>query len=228
MEGTVIHYDEATMKGIVRNSSGDRFEFNRDDWKSTGVPRPGATVDFLAEDKLASEIYVLKASNPSANVADKLSNFQQSDVGQGITALFGNGMHNRLGFLASLAVLLSLFFPIIQIPFVGSVAFISTGIGKLLFMMLAVLAIFFYGGATKLYTKILASAVLVLLFFQYYDLFSGLNQANNAFGAFAGTGVNSPNFFSIVTWGAYVNIAACVALFLAAYIKDYSSNEEAI
>jgi hypothetical protein len=100
--------------------------------------------------------------------------------------------------------------------------------GKMIFILLVVLATLFYGGATKLYTRSLASITLGILFFQYYDLFSGLNQANDVFSIFGGRIRNSPNFFRLVQWGALVNIAACVTLFIAAFKKEYLQNEKTI
>jgi hypothetical protein len=228
MEGIVLHFDESTNKGVVRSENGDRFDFTDSDWKSNGAPRTGAKVDFVAKDKVASEIYAASSPGISGNVAEKLSDFQGSGLGQKISGLFGNGMHNKLGLLAAVAVLVSLFFPVIEIPFLGKGSLINDGTGKFLFMLLIVLAIFFYGGATRLYTRILGGVVLGILFFQYYDLFSGLNQANDFVGLFGGRSRNAPNFFNLVQWGAFVNIAACVVLFLATFIKGYTNNEKAI
>lgn len=228
MEGTVLNYDESTNKGVLRNESGDRFEFTNTDWKSNGSPRTGAKVDFVAQDNIATEIYAVSSPSISGGVADKLSEFQGSGLGQKISALFGNGMHNKLGLLAALAVLVSLFLPVIEIPFLGKGSLINDGTGKLLFVLLLVLAVFFYGGATKIYTRILGGVVLGILFFQYYDLFSGLNQANDVFGSFGGRSRNSPNFFNLVQWGAFVNIATCMVLFFATFIKGYTNNEKAI
>jgi len=96
--------------------------------------------------------------------------------------------------------------------------------GKFLLVLLIVLAVFFYGGATRLYTRILAGVVLGILFFQYYDLFSALNQASG----FIGGSQNSPNLFNLIQWGTFINVAACAALFYATYVKSYTNNEKAI
>jgi hypothetical protein len=224
MEGTVLHFDESSNKGIVRGEDGDRFEFTNTDWNSSGSPRTGAKVDFVAKDNIASEIYAVSSPSIAGNVAGKISDFQGSGLGEKISALFGNGLHNKLGFLAALAVLVSLFFPVIEIPLLGKGSLISTGTGKFLLVLLIVLAVFFYGGATRLYTRILAGVVLGILFFQYYDLFSALNQASG----FIGGSQNSPNLFNLIQWGTFINVAACAALFYATYVKSYTNNEKAI
>ena len=232
MEGTVLHFDESTQKGVVRSENGDRFEFTGSDWASNGSPQTGVKVDFVAKDNSASAIYAISSPGFSVNVAGKLSDFQGSGVGQKISALFGNGLHNKAGLVAALVVLVTLFLPVIQIPFVGSGSLMELGPGKLLFILLTVLAIFFYGGATRLYTRILGGVILGILFFQYFDLFSGLNQmtstATGLVGLLGGDRGDAPNFFQLVKWGAFVNVVACVVLFYATYIKKYSHNEKAI
>ena len=224
MEGTVLHFDESTKKGVVRSENGDRYDFTDGDWKSSGTPRAGAKVDFVAKDNFASEIYVIS----STSISGKLSEFQASELWLKISALLGNGMHNKFGIIAAVAVLVSLFFPVIEIPFLGKGSLINGGTGKMLFILLIVLTTFFYGGATRLYTRILGGVILGILFIQYYDLFTGLNQANDIFGSLGGRSRNAPNFFNLVRWGAFVNIAACVPLFFATFINRYTNNEKAI
>jgi hypothetical protein len=228
MEGTVLHFDESTKSGVVRSDNGDRFDFIDSDWKSNGDPRLGVKVDFVAKDNVASEIYAVSSSRISENITKKLSDFQGSGLGQKITALFSYGMHNKFGLLATIAVLVSLFFPVIEIPFLGKGSLINDSTGKLLFIFLILLAIFFYGGATRLYTRILGGAIIGILFFQYYGLFTGLNQVNDFVGLFGEKNMNTPNVFSLIRWGAFVNIAASVVLFLATFIKEYTNNEKAI
>lgn len=228
MEGIVLNYDKSTDKGVLRNERGDRFEFTNTDWKSNGSPCIGTKVDFVVQDNVGTEIYAVNSPSTSGGVADKLSEFQGSGLGQKVSGLFGNGMHNKLGFLSAIAVLVSLFFPVIEVPFMGSGSLINDGTGKILFVLLFVLAIFFYGGATKIYSRILGGVVLGILFFQYYDLFSSLNQANQFVGSFGGRSRNTPNLFKLIQWGAFVNIAACVVLFIATYIKGYTNNQKAI
>jgi hypothetical protein len=259
MEGTVLHFNETEKKGVLRDNDGNRYEFVADEWGSVMKPKSGLLVDFVAKDNVATQIYTLSSvgiSEISNNISEKIVNFQDSDIGKKISekivnlqvtdigkkvaALFTNGIHNKFGMLATIAVLVSLFFPIIKVPFLGMASIFNFEAGKYLFTILIILSIFFYGGATKLYIKILTGIVLGILFFLYYDLFSGLNQANDLFSGMdqskhlftndysRSEKQNSPNFFSLVSWGAYVNVAACVALFMVSFVKKYINNEEAI
>lgn len=229
MEGKVLHFDESTKKGVVRNESGDRFDFIDSDWKSNSRPHIGARVDFVVcKNNVASEIYSVTNSNISENITEKLSDLKCSGVGQKISGLFSNGMHNKFGLLAAIAVLVSLFLPVIKVPFIGGGSLINDSTGKLLFILLILLAIFFYGGATRLYVRILGGIIIGIIFFQYFGLFSGLNQANEFFGSLGGRSMNTPNFFSLIRWGAFVNIASSVVLFLATFIIEYTDNEKTI
>jgi len=226
MDGTVLHYDDTTKTGIIRNDSGDRFDFASADWKSSGNPRAGDKVDFVASDKVASEIFIIKSSGQLnlGNVTDKLAGFQSSDTGQKISALFTHGLHNKLGFFATLAVLISLFFSVVEVPLFGSVSLIAGATGKLMFVLLVVLAVFFYGGATKLYTRVLAGVVLALLFFQYYTMISDLIDLFR----YGRVGRNTPNLFALFQFGALINIIASVVLFVAAFFRAYRSNEQSL
>ena len=228
MEGSVLHFDEIEKKGILRDDEGNRYEFTENDWKSDAKLKAGLAVDFVAENNIATQIFVLKSSGISGDLLEKASQLQESGIGKKLGALFSFGMHNKFGVIATLAVLVSLFFTVIEIPFLGKGSLINGGSGKLIFILLVVVAILFYGGATKLYTRILVGITLGILFFQYYDLFSGLSQANDMFGAFGGRSRNSPNFFQLIQWGALVNIVACMSLFIAAFKKEYSQNENTI
>ncbi|WP_052750325.1 hypothetical protein [Arsukibacterium sp. MJ3] len=226
MEGTVLHYDDTTKTGIIRNDSGDRYDFASADWKSGSNPRTGDKVDFVASDKAASEIFVIKSAVQlnMGNVTDKLADFHSSDVGQKISALFAHGLHNKLGFFASLVVLISLFFSVVEVPLYGSVSLIAGATGKLMFVLLIVLAIFFYGGATKLYTRVLAGVALALLFFQYYNMVSDLMELFR----YGRVGRNTPNLFALFQFGALINIIASVVLCVAAFFRKYRSNEHAL
>ncbi|WP_019676383.1 hypothetical protein [Arsukibacterium perlucidum] len=226
MEGTVLHYDDTTKTGIIKNDSGDRYDFGSADWKSGGNPRIGDKVDFVASDKVASDIFIIKSTVQlnMGNVTDKLAGFQSSDVGQKISALFTHGVHNKLGFFASLAVLISLFFSVVEVPLYGSVSLIAGATGKLTFLLLIVLAILFYGGATKLYTRVLAGVALTLLFLQYYNMVSDLMELFR----YGRVGRNTPNIFALFQFGALINIIASVVLFVAAFFRPYRNNEHSL
>ncbi len=237
MEGIVLNYDKSTNKGILRNNSGEEFEFSDTDWKSNGGPRTGTKVDFVAKDNLASEIYTVGSPVISAGIADKLSEFKESGIKEKLRALFVNGIHNKIGFTITVAVLLSLFLPIIEIPIIEVQLCLIHGLtGKFLFVLLVVLAISFYGGVTRLYTRILASIVSGIVFFNYYQLFSELSQASDFVGGLFSSSDTTDLFsllqlgvlFSLLQWGVFVNIVACVLLLLQTYRGEYFTNQETI
>jgi hypothetical protein len=232
MEGKVLHFDEVGRKGIISDSSGNRYNFEAMDWQSEIKPVQGTVVDFVAEDREAKQIFAIKPANAANDIMQKMAGFQSSSLGQQISALFSNGLHNQFGFITSIVMILSLFLPFLKISLLGEYHLINGGSGQFLLVLSAILAIFFYGGATRLYTKILAGVVLGILLTQYYDLFSVLIQANNLTqGVFGSLGVQSSsvNFFQLVGWGALVNAGACAALFFAAFMTPaYARNDRAL
>ena len=62
MEGIVLHFDTVSSSGVVRASDGNRYDFSISDWKSSGVPARGDTIDFEPEGGQAREIFVLRSS----------------------------------------------------------------------------------------------------------------------------------------------------------------------
>jgi hypothetical protein len=229
MEGKVLHFDEVEKKGIISDSSGNRYNFEAMDWQSEIKPIQGTVVDFVVEDREAKQIFAIKPTN---DIMQKMASFQTSSLGQQISALFSHGLHNQFGFATSIVMILSLFLPFLKISLLGEYHLINSSSGQFLLVLSAILAILFYGGATRLYTKILAGVVLGILLTQYYDLFSALIQANNLTqGIFGSLGVQSSsvNFFQLVGWGALVNAGACAALFYAAFMTPaYARNDRAL
>lgn len=233
MEGSVLYYNKEDGKGVVRDSSGTRYNFSSDEWKADTLPKLGMPVDFINEDGRATQIFTLvslksttlKSTNSSE---EKFAKMQNSDFASKVSALFSRGIHNKFGMAAAAALLISLFLPIIRIPFIGTVSMVESGVGKFLVVLLAILIAFFYGGATRLYTQIVTGMALVIMCFLYYDLFSGLSYLNNMFGGIGQQSLNSPHVLEMLEWGLAVNAVACVALFLAAYKKEYNINKEAI
>lgn len=243
MEGKVLHFDKLTNAGVIRTENGERFDFTAADWKSGGAPHTGAKVDFVAQGNAAADIYATASVDLSAisgNVSEKLSHLQGSDLGQKVTALFSHSSHNKLGLWAALVVLLSLFFPALYLPNfeidgLTSISLIGTGAGKFLLLLLVLSAIFFHGGATRLYTRLLVAVLLGTLFLLYYDLFSEIHQGvrdirgvNRLFGPFGKSSEELPSTFNFIRWGFLVNILAVIALFWAAFISKYTNNEKTI
>lgn len=228
MEGSVLYYNKEDDKGVIRDSSGTRYNFSSDEWKADVLPKLGMSVDFINDGGKATQIFALVPSKSTNNFDEKLAEIKKFGLTSKISALFSNGMHNKFGMAASAALLISLFLPIIKIPFIGTVSMVESGVGKFLVFLLAILIAFFYGGATRLYTQIVTGIALVIVCFLYYDLISGLSYLNNMFGGIGEQRLNSPHVLEMLEWGLAVNAVACVTLFSAAYKKEYNINKEFI
>lgn len=140
-------------------------------------------------------------------------------------ALFTSGMHNPIATVLAAITAISLFFPLIEIPFLGTASMISDGSGKLLFVMLSILTIGFYGGLNGFYVKLLAAISLLFMLFQLYELFSGLQQGSLLMGAFGGRG-SDVSIFDTLSWGAYVNVLAAIGLSVITFTKKSSQNKD--
>ncbi len=128
-----------------------------------------------------------------------------------ISALFNNGFHNKIGVFATLAVLVFSWLPIysgfgLYVPLINLIA--KSGYKSLFVILLLVLAILFYGGATRLYTRILGVILLVMM-----SLFVSIPAVITKLP---------------VAWGMYVNLVAWAALLLAIFFTKYTNNEESI
>ncbi|MFS2013401.1 hypothetical protein ACCD06_26645 [Azospirillum sp. CT11-132] len=69
MEGSVLTFNEAAQEGLIRTAEGKRFRFGRSDWKDNSVPSAGLSVDFMAEEDFARDIYCLKGGASSLDEA---------------------------------------------------------------------------------------------------------------------------------------------------------------
>lgn len=63
MRGTVLGLDSETNEAVISGENGDRFRFNRDDWKVETPPRAGLQVDFEVRDDRAIAVYPVIASS---------------------------------------------------------------------------------------------------------------------------------------------------------------------
>ena len=232
MKGIVLDFSLQQSSGVISGSDGKRYKFVSANWKQDRQPFQGMNVDFdINEEGEAVEIYSDledrgsfsgATANFSDQVVQKITEFSRSSLGQRLSALLTRGLHNRFGLAVSIITLLSLFLPIVEFALSGAYRLIDSGSGKFLFILLIMLAILFYGGATRLYVKILTGIILGTILINHYDSLSTINSVNRTFGFSQG---NSPNSFS---WGLLVNIVACITLFFASFIVGYSSNKDAI
>lgn len=225
MEGSVLHFDSTARKGLIRGEDGERYDFEISDWKSNTSPYLGAKVDFITNGDSAAEIYLVRGAGALVSIGERMSEFKGSELGTRIGALFNSGLYNKFGFFAAISLLLTLFLPIVEVPFIGTSALIDYRMGKALLLMLVVLSILFYGGATRLYIIGLSGCALGMHLFLYYDLSSLLHEVNQAHRLIAGGG--GSRFVGFHEW-FLVNVACCLMLFLAAFITKYTTNEKAV
>lgn len=141
-------------------------------------------------------------------------------------ALFTSGLHNPVATVLAAFTAISLFFPLIEIPFFGTASMVSDGPGKLLLLMLVVLAVGFYGGLNSIYIKIFAAVTLAFMLFQLYELFSGLQQGSDLLGMFGGERARNVSVFDLLSWGAYVNTIAAIALAVVTFTTKSQQNKD--
>ena len=66
VKGRVLDYDWKTNTGMISGEDGFRYQFGSSDWNSEQTPRVGATVDFVANDDKAVEVYLVTTRTVSA------------------------------------------------------------------------------------------------------------------------------------------------------------------
>ena len=234
----MLYYSNKLNVGLIRSEEGERFGFTAADCEVSTIMQKGLSVIFETEGKSAKNISLDDSQQriePKPEVAAVAKN---QEIGEKLKALFLYGQHNKFGVIASLVLLLSIFLPAFKIPILGTSSLVSLDMGNTLFALISVTALLFYGGATRLYAKILTFCVFGVLLLQYFNLATGssavteaLGQANqlmSAFGGRHGIKVPVPSFMDMVQWGVFVNLLACLALGYAVYKKEYSSNSATI
>ena len=92
MKGQILDYTVQANSGTVTGSDGNRYYFSGSDWKGTGAPTRGMTVDFETEGNQARSVY-LAIGSAGTGTKNKLT--------AGLLAIFlgGLGIHKfYLGF----------------------------------------------------------------------------------------------------------------------------------
>ena len=59
MRGTILHYDETTGDGFITGEDNFRYRFSRTDISSATPPYSGMLVDFIPDDRAATQIFAL-------------------------------------------------------------------------------------------------------------------------------------------------------------------------
>jgi hypothetical protein len=215
MKGKILDYSIQNSSGIISGEDGSRYEFTNAEWKSDKAPKANQNVDFEADEKNAKGIYLEVSSLQfdTDGLKSKFTDVKNSEVVGNITS---QGVQNKFGFIVSLITALALFFPIIEIPWIGSGALIDGGMGKLLFVLLIISAFLFYSGMQHKFVKICVSAIAIIVLFQFYDLFSSLSSAGNMFGGRRGF-----NFFQLLRFGTPILILLTLILAYTGLKKNY-------
>jgi TM2 domain-containing membrane protein YozV len=58
MKGQILDYSIQLNSGTISGADGKRYQFTGSEWKGTGMPMRGITVDFDVEGNLAKAVYV--------------------------------------------------------------------------------------------------------------------------------------------------------------------------
>ena len=220
MKGKILDYSIQNSSGIISGEDGNRYEFSNSDWKSDKAPKVNQCVDFEAEEKNAKGIYLESSSLPfdTNGLKSKFADVKNSEMVDNITS---QGVQNKFGFILSLITAFALFFPIIEIPFLGTSALIDGGIGKLLFVLLIVSASLFYTGMQHKFVKICVSTIAIIVLFQFYDLSSAINSTENMINAFGDRRSSDMNLFRLLRFGTPVLILLTLILTYAGLKKNY-------
>lgn len=92
MKGQILDYSVQSNTGTITGSDGNRYSFNGSEWKGSGVPGRGMSVDFAADGNQAKGVY-LALGTSTAKSKDKMA--------AGLLGIFlgGLGIHKfYLGF----------------------------------------------------------------------------------------------------------------------------------
>jgi len=229
MKGNIINYNIQDSSGIISAEDGQRYTFTNSEWKDDKSPKANQKVDFEINDKEVKDIFVLSADSPSINtdeIKEKFENFKNSDNVQNLQSniqnTMKNGIQNKFGFAVSIITVLAFFLPLMSIPFLGSVNMLDLSwTSKLSFLLLLITAGLFYTGAKRIFIKACLSVVGVILFFIFYDLFSGLIQGGDAINSFGGGRQNDVNLFGLLKIGTYIIIPSLIILLAAGFKMNY-------
>lgn len=231
MEGIILHYNPDDGAGIVKDSEGKRYNFTKEDIKSSLPVRSASKVDFMIVDGSAKEIFSLEGPSAVDDVMEKvasISNNIQMEKAQkvvsGVRNLFESGNHNQSGFITTILLILALFLPIFEIPYAGEGVLIEDWFGKLLFIMLGFCALFYYGGIKKLYTKRLVTLASILVFYQMYDVFSVLSDGTDIMRLFSRR--RDFTVFHLLEFGFYAVVILNSVLLYSIHKSSYKENQK--
>jgi TM2 domain-containing membrane protein YozV len=73
MNGQILDYSVPDNKGTISGQDGNRYYFAGAEWKGSGVPARGMSVDFEADGQDARSVYIALGSAASAGSKDKIA-----------------------------------------------------------------------------------------------------------------------------------------------------------
>lgn len=160
-------------------------------------------------------------------VSGKFKDFQSSDHGRQLSALFQGEVHNLYGLIAAAALVVCLFLPALSLPLnMGSMSLITGFWGKLILLALIAAGIGFYGGATQRYTQIAVMVALAILSIQLIRILHSLSQISSLT-----RGIGGESLFgsvSIISVGFYLSLLAGASLAYITFKMPYRENPDAI
>ncbi|WOE74726.1 TM2 domain-containing protein [Alterisphingorhabdus coralli] len=130
MRGKILGVDRETGKGQISGDDGERYQFDRADWRAEAPPAIGALVDFEAKGRDATSVFRLDAVATRPPVVN-----EKNKIVAALLAFFlgGLGAHKfYLGYsgagltmlLLSIFGMILLFIPTIVISFIALIEFI--------------------------------------------------------------------------------------------------------
>ena len=226
MKGKILDYSISESKGLISGADGNRYSFTNSEWRSDKAPAKNQIVDFEIDGTSAKGIYLESGSTLNTDeIKEKFAQIKNSDtvqnVGNTINKKFKDGVQNMFGFVVSLILAIALFFPVIEIPLLGSASLVDGGWGKISLFGTIVVAILFYTGAKHNLVKIAVGVTSFIILVQFYDLFSDLNSGEQFLNAFSGSR-NNINLFQLISFGTYVIIPLAILLLFAGFKKNYN------
>lgn len=86
MKGHILDYSVTSNQGTITGADGNRYYFAGPEWKGTGIPTRGMTVDYEAEGNQAKGVYVALGATiaPTASAAPGAKN----KTAAGLLAIF--------------------------------------------------------------------------------------------------------------------------------------------
>ncbi|NLY27175.1 MAG: TM2 domain-containing protein [Alcaligenaceae bacterium] len=74
MKGAILGFDAATNSGTISGDDGNRYSFNKEQWKSPGQPVAGMRIDFVASSQgIATDMYLDATASASTDNSKKIT-----------------------------------------------------------------------------------------------------------------------------------------------------------